>query len=129
MPRLAAGPLQIRFFERVKLERRLHRLQAQLAATEQAAGGAGGDGDADGAAAGGAAGGASAEQLRQQIVAVKEDLEYVLHFPKAEKYVSLLRQADNPEAQVGRSSHVGALQACNRGVLWAACRQQLNVAL
>ena len=109
----------------------MHRLQAQLAAAEQAAGGAGDDGSADGAAAGGATGRASAEQLRQQIAAVKEDLEYVLHFPKAEKYVSLLRQADNPEAQVGlRSCCCGCtpgLQRIERGLLWAACRQQLNM--
>lgn len=93
----ALASLQVRFFERVKLERRLHRLQAQLAAADKAASAGG---DADGAAAGGAT---SAEQLRQQIAAVKEDLEYVLHFPKAEKFVSLLRQAETPEAQVGRS--------------------------
>lgn len=94
---LALASLQVRFFERVKLERRLHRLQAQLAAADKAVSG---DGEADVAAAGGAT---SAEQLRQQIADVKEDLEYVLHFPKAEKFVSLLRQAETPEAQVGRS--------------------------
>lgn len=96
----ALARVQVRFFERVKLERRLHRLQAQLAAAEKAAGGGGDDASADGAG-GTAGGGASAEQLRQQVAAVKEDLEYVLHFPKAEKFVSLLRQADTPEAQVG----------------------------
>lgn len=93
----------MRFFERVKLERRLQRLQAQLAAAEKAAAGRGGD-DADAEKAAGSTAGASAEQLQQQVAAVKEDLEYVLHFPKAEKYVSLLRQADTPEAQVGAAA-------------------------
>lgn len=34
------------------------------------------------------------------MAAVQEDLQYVQHFPKAEKYVSLLRQAEESEAQV-----------------------------
>eukprot|EP00889_Picochlorum_renovo_P002257 jgi/Picre1/29287/NNA_004679.t1 len=39
------------------------------------------------------------ENLLKRLAAVQEDLEYVLHFPKGEKYVSLLRDADTAEAQ------------------------------
>jgi hypothetical protein len=97
--------LQIRFFERVKLERRLNRLQAQLAAA------------AKGQPAEGEAQAQEQEQvdpaeLQRQVAAVQEDLQYVLNFPKGEKYVSLLRQAEDPEAQVG---------GCCRG----ACTQGL----
>jgi hypothetical protein len=79
--------LQIRFFERVKLERRLHRLEARLAAAQ---------------AQGGEAGGQALQQLQQQAEGLRQDLQYVKHFPKGEKYVSLLREADTPEAQVRR---------------------------
>lgn len=90
--------LQIRFFERIKLERRIKQLSGKaqrghaLSATEQ-----------------------------QQIQKLKQDLQvctswclcmqcqrhinkstclqYVLHFPKGERYVSILKDAAEPEAQ------------------------------
>jgi hypothetical protein len=83
--------MQVRFFERVKLERRLQKLQSQLVA-------AAGDPPETGAEQ------PSAAQLQEQIAALQADLQYVLHFPKAEKYVSLLRQADDPAAQVGHGT-------------------------
>lgn len=45
---------------------------------------------------------------------VQEDLEYVLHFPKGEKYVAVLRDAEDPAAQVG----------AGRGALGCRRRQQ-----
>jgi hypothetical protein len=88
----APSCLQIRFFERVKLERRLNRLQAQLAA---AAKGQPAEGEAQEQEQ------ADPAELQRQVAAVQEDLQYVLNFPKGEKYVSLLRQAEDPGAQVG----------------------------
>ena len=93
--------LQVRFFERVKLERRLNRLQARLAA-------AGSAGDA-----------AEAAALQQQAAAVQDDLQYVLHFPKGEKYVSLLRQAEDPAAQV--CAWVSAGSGGRRALLFCPC--------
>ncbi|KAL3142959.1 hypothetical protein ABBQ38_003244 [Trebouxia sp. C0009 RCD-2024] len=67
---------KIRFFERIKLERRIKQLSGKaqrghaLSATEQ-----------------------------QQIQKLKQDLQYVLHFPKGERYVSILKDAAEPEAQ------------------------------
>lgn len=81
--RVASPLLQIRFFERVKLERQLRRLEAQLAE-------AGAQGNEGG----------TAYALQQQVQQLTQDLQYVKHFPKGEKYVSLLREADTPEAQV-----------------------------
>ncbi len=106
----------MRFFERVKLERRIKKLQAQVSAAQ---GGSAGAAVADAASTGnttnrsGAGGAGALAQLEAALAAAKEDLEYVLHFPKAEKYVSILRQADTAEAQVG-----AAAAAC--AAWWAA---------
>lgn len=108
---------QVRFFERIKLERRIKKLQTQLvvakgpsapAAATSAGTGAGGASTGNAASGDGiaAAAGSTAAQLEAALAAAKEDLEYVLYFPKAEKYVSILRQADSPEAQVGEPSTV-----------------------
>ena len=85
---------KVRFFERVKLERRLARLQAQLKGAS-----AGGEGEPP------------VEELQAQVAQVQEDLTYVLHFPKGERYVSLLRNVDDPQAQVRGVADLG----------WAAC--------
>ncbi|WPT15310.1 rRNA-processing protein EFG1 [Picochlorum sp. SENEW3] len=69
---------KIRFFERIKIERRLSKIKKGIkhASSEE-----------------------EKENLLKRLAAVQEDLEYVLHFPKGEKYVSLLRDADTAEAQ------------------------------
>lgn len=41
----------------------------------------------------------SSEQLHQLLQQLEHDLQYVLHFPKGERYVSLFKQAETPEAQ------------------------------
>lgn len=46
------------------------------------------------------AGGALSDEQAARLAAARADLKYVLHFPKGEKYVSLLKDADTPEAQV-----------------------------
>ena len=96
--KLRVGVLQIRFFERVKLERRLKQLQGKaqrghaLSASEQ-------------------------QQMQkwqkdlqvcswwclskqyQRHTSGNVCLQYVLHFPKGERYVSILKEATEPEAQ------------------------------
>ncbi|KAI8104478.1 hypothetical protein M9434_003033 [Picochlorum sp. BPE23] len=69
---------KIRFFERIKIERRLSKIKKGIkhASSDE-----------------------EKENLLKRLAAVQEDLEYVLHFPKGEKYVSLLRDADTAEAQ------------------------------
>ncbi|KAL6779623.1 hypothetical protein ACKKBG_A13055 [Auxenochlorella protothecoides x Auxenochlorella symbiontica] len=72
---------KVKFFERVKLERRLRQLEQQLAA-------AGGAGEA-------------ATALTAQLEQARRDLQYVLHFPKGEKYVSVLKDPET-EADAAR---------------------------
>ncbi|KAL4437487.1 hypothetical protein ABPG77_003468 [Micractinium sp. CCAP 211/92] len=105
---------KVRFFERVKLERRIKKLQAQVSAAQ---GGSAGAAVADAASTGnttngsGAGGAGDLAQLEAALAAAKEDLEYVLHFPKAEKYVSILRQADTAEAQEALDAERSRLRA------------------
>ncbi|PSC71107.1 rRNA-processing EFG1 [Micractinium conductrix] len=88
---------KVRFFERVKLERRLKKVQAQLAAASS-----GGEAAADAQAV---------ATLQAQADAVQEDLEYVLHFPKGEKYVAVLRDAEDPAAQAQVAAERARLRA------------------
>jgi hypothetical protein len=67
---------KIRFFERIKLERRLAKLSRQQASGKSLS--------------------SAEENEMQQLI---EDLQYVLNFPKGEKYISILKTADDPEAQ------------------------------
>lgn len=69
---------KVRFFERVKLERLLKKLQRSLASS---------------------IGDDQIKMLESKIQQVNEDLQYVLNFPKGEKYVSILRDATDPVAQ------------------------------
>ena len=69
---------RIRFFERVKLDRSLGKLQRQQ--------------EKKGAPP------LTAEQ-EAEMQQLKQDLEYVMNFPKGEKYISLLKEAETPEAQ------------------------------
>ncbi|GFH27803.1 uncharacterized protein HaLaN_26183, partial [Haematococcus lacustris] len=73
---------KVRFFERIKIERQIGQLHRKLQeAVEQ---------------------GAAPEEVSEQQAVLEEwqrKLLYVRHFPAGEKYVSLLRQADSPEAQ------------------------------
>ncbi|GIL58622.1 hypothetical protein Vafri_13636 [Volvox africanus] len=92
---------KIKFFERVKLERAIKKLERRLR----------GIGEADGKSRG------SEEEVEEEeeeeveghpldleavkakLAALKDDLLYVKHFPKGEKYVSILRDVEDPEAQ------------------------------
>ncbi|KAJ9516007.1 hypothetical protein QJQ45_016815 [Haematococcus lacustris] len=73
---------QVRFFERIKIERQIGQLHRKLQeAVEQ---------------------GVAPEEVSEQQAVLEEwqrKLMYVRHFPPGEKYVSLLRQADSPDAQ------------------------------
>ena len=69
---------KVRFFERIKLERKIGKLQKSLKGAE--------DDEQRNAS-------------RRKLEQAREDLEYVLHFPKGEKYVSLLKDTDDAEAQ------------------------------
>lgn len=71
---------KVKFFERVKLERRERQLRQQLAAT----------GEDEAATA----------PLHAQLEEARLDLQYVLHFPKGEKYVSILK---DPETEADRA--------------------------
>ena len=95
---------KVRFFERVKLERRLGKLQRQQ---EKAAAGQGPPWTAEQEA-----------ELQQSV----EDLHYVLHFPKGEKYISVLKNAEDPEAQ----AHLDAERSRLRLLVK---KQQVEVAL
>ena len=70
---------KIRFFERIKIERQISKILKQLKENPE-------DDDVR-------------RGLKKRLVAAEEDLEYVLHFPKGEKYVSLLKEAEESEAQ------------------------------
>lgn len=65
---------KVRFFERIKVERTIKKLKKALKTS-------------------------SDQSLKDGLAEAEEDLEYILHFPKGEKYVSLLKDADDPEAQ------------------------------
>lgn len=67
--------MQVRFFERRKIERKLEQVQKHSEQDSLT--------------------GAQNDKLDQ----LKADLLYVTHFPKGEKYVSLFKQAETPDAQ------------------------------
>mmetsp|Transcript_1804 Transcript_1804/g.5249 ORF Transcript_1804/g.5249 Transcript_1804/m.5249 type:complete len:406 (-) Transcript_1804:271-1488(-) len=80
---------KVRFFERVKLERRIQKLEKQPvpegdvpAATERAA----------------------------QLASLKDDLLYVTQFPKEEKYVSILKRPEDPAAAEQVAAEVARLR-------------------
>ncbi|KAK9800202.1 hypothetical protein WJX73_008394 [Symbiochloris irregularis] len=76
--RLAVKYHKVRFFERVKLERQLKQLSAQklqLTDTSQQ------------------------EAADQRLKQLQDDLQYVKFFPKGQKYISILKQAQTPEDQ------------------------------
>lgn len=72
---------KVRFTERIKMTRRLERAQKALKKAE-------------------AADSADLESLQAAVQKHQDDLEYVLHFPRDEKYVSLLKDPDDPEELV-----------------------------
>ena len=83
--RLATKYHRVRFFERVKAERALRRardrLSEFLAAAGSAEGGEGKDDDEERRLA----------ALEAAVDAAEDDLVYITHFPKGERYVSLFR--------------------------------------
>lgn len=81
---------KIRFFERIKLERRLAKLSRQQASGKGLS--------------------SAKENEMQQLI---EDLQYVLNFPKGEKYISILKSAEDPEAQ----AHLEAERSRLRGLV------------
>lgn len=84
---------KVRFFERVKLERRLVKLKRQQ--------------EKDAAGEGPALTSEQETELRQ----AEEDLQYVLNFPKGEKYISILKNAEEPEAQAHLETERSRLRA------------------
>ncbi|GAB4819147.1 hypothetical protein N2152v2_006193 [Parachlorella kessleri] len=82
---------KVRFFERVKIERHLHKLERQQKSKQQL----------------------SPEELAK-LEQLREDLQYVLHFPKGEKYVSLLKEAPTPEEQQKLEAERARLRALAR---------------
>lgn len=65
---------KVRFFERIKIERTIKKLKKSLKTSPD-------------------------DSLKDALAMAEEDLEYILHFPKGEKYVSLLKDSEDPEAQ------------------------------
>lgn len=65
---------KVRFFERIKVERTIKKLKKELKKS-------------------------SDDSLKEKLAMAEEDLEYILHFPKGEKYVSILKDAEDAEAQ------------------------------
>ncbi|KAK9806955.1 hypothetical protein WJX72_008651 [[Myrmecia] bisecta] len=72
---------KVRFFERVKLERRIKQVEAKLA-QQQALGQA-----------------EEADANTALLAQLRDNLQYVLHFPKGEKYVSILKDSNNSVSQ------------------------------
>ncbi|MEW5315403.1 MAG: hypothetical protein WDW38_006835 [Sanguina aurantia] len=66
---------KIKFFERIKVERFIKQLKKGAEGRERTA----------------------AEE--KKLAELQADLQYVLHFPKGEKYVSIIKNADEPSAQ------------------------------
>eukprot|EP00898_Chlorokybus_atmophyticus_P002298 jgi/Chlat1/3069/Chrsp21S03320 len=73
---------RVKFFERRKLERRIKQVQKQLAL--------------------GPASDDDTAKLQQELESLLADLQYLQHFPKTEKYVSLFVGADDPIVQARR---------------------------
>ncbi|DBA99881.1 TPA: hypothetical protein ACH3X1_013769 [Trebouxia sp. C0004] len=82
---------KIRFFERVKLERRVKQIE----------------GKAD-------RGHALSAEEQQHLKQHKENLQYVMHFPKGERYVSIVKEAADAEAQTKLESERKRLKAMIR---------------
>lgn len=82
---------KIRFFERIKLERRVKQIE----------------GKAD-------RGHALSAEEQQQLKQHKENLQYVMHFPKGERYVSIVKGAADPAAQAKLESERKRLKAMIR---------------
>ncbi|GLI59630.1 hypothetical protein VaNZ11_001555, partial [Volvox africanus] len=101
---------KIKFFERVKLERAIRQLERRLGET----------------GAGGKSRGSEEEEeeeegqpldlqaVKAKLAALKDDLMYVKHFPKGEKYVSILRDVEDPEAQKNLEAERERLRAIMR---------------
>lgn len=81
---------KVRFFERVKLERRIQKLEHESkydsSASEVAA-------------------------RTAQLAQLRDDLQYVLHFPKEEKYVSIIQKLEDPEAAAAVVAQLTRLKA------------------
>lgn len=69
---------KVRFFERIKIERKIKKLKKALRESQDES---------------------WKDKLSRELTLATEDLEYILHFPKGEKYVSLLKDSEDPEAQ------------------------------
>ncbi|DBA91221.1 TPA: hypothetical protein ACH3X2_004095 [Trebouxia sp. C0005] len=82
---------KIRFFERVKLERRVKQIE----------------GKAD-------RGHALSAEEQQHLKQHKENLQYVMHFPKGERYVSIVKEAADPAAQAKLETERKRLKAMIR---------------
>ncbi|BDA48056.1 probable rRNA-processing protein EFG1 at N-terminal half [Coccomyxa sp. Obi] len=83
---------KIRFFERIKLERAIKRAEKQIAEASKK-----GDG--------------APTALMEHLACLQDDLQYVMHFPKGEKYVSILRNAEDPAAQAALMAERERLRA------------------
>ncbi|KDD73077.1 hypothetical protein H632_c2562p0, partial [Helicosporidium sp. ATCC 50920] len=81
---------KVRFFERVKVDRKRKKLQAQLAAL--------------------APDSPEREALSASLEAAEKDLEYVLFFPRGEKYVSLLKGSEAEEDKGKRQEDIARLR-------------------
>jgi len=78
--KLAVRYHKVRFFERVKFERRVTQLESAARACAEK-------------------GQPPPEGFAEELGQAKADLRYTTHFPKGEKYVSLLKEGETPEAQ------------------------------
>ncbi|EIE27289.1 hypothetical protein COCSUDRAFT_45805 [Coccomyxa subellipsoidea C-169] len=83
---------KVRFFERIKLERRIKKVEKQLAEAKEK-------------------GAEPPAALLECLACLQDDLQYVVHFPKGEKYVSILRDAEEPAAQAALIAERDRLRA------------------
>ena len=89
--KLAKKYHHVKFFERIKIERAISKLERKM----KSEGEEGGEWEGD----------------LQRVQELKEDLEYVMNFPAGERYVSLLKNATDESSQTHLDSERSRLRA------------------
>eukprot|EP00879_Flechtneria_rotunda_P012676 GHRR01013236.1.p1 GENE.GHRR01013236.1~~GHRR01013236.1.p1 ORF type:complete len:517 (+),score=236.80 GHRR01013236.1:1440-2990(+) len=102
--RLATKYHKVRFFERVKLERGIQKVKRQIGRQQQQPPSSQDQQLAEQQQQ-------QLEQLQSMLQQLEQDLLYVLHFPKGERYVSLFKQGETPEAQAKIEAERARLRA------------------
>lgn len=87
---------KVRFFERVKLERRIQKLEQDIEPDRTPA---------------------EQDAKKAQLSQLRDDLQYVLHFPKEEKYISIIQTPEDPTAAAAVLAQIARLKTIVRSRL------------